>query len=946
MPRICPHCRRPLEGVPDAGEISCPWCGSGVSLETAETEIWHPTGVQRATSSVEVGQVVSHYRILEQLGGGGMGVVFKAQDLRLGRSVALKFLSEHSGQDSNALERFRREARTASELNHPHICTIHDIGEHEGLPFLVMELLEGRTLKHHLAGKPLPTRELLELAVQIADALDAAHSRGIIHRDIKPANLFITQRGQSKVLDFGLAKLMGEPQLPRSDLPHPSPTSDALVSTPGAIMGTAAYMSPEQARGEQLDARSDLFSFGAVLYEMATGVRAFQSSTSAGLAEAILGQATTPPRQLNPAMPPELEAIILRAMQRERAARYQSAAQLRDELKALKRTLDSGITQPAAQTSPLASWLRVALGVGALLLAGAVAVWLGGFGFGPRPPEPAPPVGPPLAFLKAVPFTTFPGDEFSPAFSPDGTRLAFSWSGKEAANYDIYVMPVKGGPALRLTTNPDADGSPAWSHDGKEVAFARYSGKDRILLAVPAEGGPERELLRTELGSPDSGLGWSPDSRFLAFSDRETAKETSGIFLFDLPKRHKLRLTTPPVGSTDTHPRFSPDGLTVAFARHTAGVADLYVVPRQGGEASRLTFDKQAIRGLDWTAAGDGLVFSSKRTGRHTLWRVALSGGDPQPLPLVGENYLGPAVARQGQRLAFTQRSDDRNIWRVELAGPGGPAKAPVKWIASTRDETLPQYAPDGKRVAFTSDRSGAPEIWLCQADGSNPVQLTFYGGPSTSTPRWSPCGRHIAFESRITGNHHIYVIDAEGGKARQLTTGETENAAPSWSRDGKWIYFSSTRGGKAFAQVWKVSAEGGEPVQMTKQGGVAAFESNDGKWLYYWTSRAKGGIWKTPVAGGTETPVAEDVRPHYWGSWGLHEQGIYFIQEETSAGGGKAAPKSTIRFYAFATGKVALIAELGKPGWSLAVSPDGRSLLYGQFDQRGADILLVEDFR
>ena len=519
------------------------------------------------------GKKVSHYRVLELLGGGGMGVVYKAEDLKLGRRVALKFLPEEIASDVKALKRFEREARAASALDHPNICAIYEFGEHEGRPFIAMSLLEGETLRDRIAARvaPFGTGELLDLAIQIGHGLGAAHEKGIIHRDIKPANIFITSRSEAKILDFGLAKLthVGDLEgLQHQDVrlqePQTAPAKDLSVSLTGVAMGTAAYMSPEQVRGERLDARTDLYSFGLVVYEMATGTRAFAGDTAAVLHEAILKCTPVPVRELNPELPPELEEIINKALQKDREVRYQTAAEMCADLQRLNRETKPAIHTSSATvdgSSVMQKRRRYGLGlrVGAalaVLVCGIAAGWvlvrsLSSRGMAVRTTKSGTGHSP-SATMRIVPLTSLPGIAWDPAFSPDAKQIAFFWNAENPVKSDLYVQLVGGDKPLRLThtISSGPSRSPAWSPDGREIAFARCDDNGGAIFVVPALGGAERKLTDVVCTLGDVGYpNWTSDGRSLVLSDRCVPDGSKGIVVFSLETGEKRCLAAPPPGN-------------------------------------------------------------------------------------------------------------------------------------------------------------------------------------------------------------------------------------------------------------------------------------------------------------------------------------------------------------------------------------------------------------
>jgi Tol biopolymer transport system component len=428
----------------------------------------------------------------------------------------------------------------------------------------------------------------------------------------------------------------------------------------------------------------------------------------------------------------------------------------------------------------------------------------------------------------------------------------------------------------------------------------------------------------------------------LAVVDRISPQSSDSIFFLRTDTGEKRRVTAPPSESYgDGFPAFSPDGGTLAFTR-SAGlqVRDIFLQTlgpdmSPSGEPRRVTFDGRLIAGLDWTADGRELVFSSNRAGRHSLWRVAVSGGRPEPLGAGGEDAFAPSIARQGGRLAYSHEERDTNIWRIERKD-----NHPTKFIASKREDNAAQISPDGRKIVFQSSRSGSFEIWVSERDGSHPIQLTFFGGPQAGSPRWSPDSRQIAFDSPTKGNTEVYVVSSEGGSPRQLTAGTSDNVRPSWSRDGRSIYFGSKRSGDW--QVWKVRLDGGSAVQLTRNGGRETYESPDGKTVYY-SKLGVPGIWSVPVSGGEETQLlASGMQGH----WAVHDEGIYLLNSRSMppviesfgfrAPGIErvaALPREMIPFDGFATS-------------AIAASRDGRSILYVQADQTQSEIMVLEKFR
>jgi Tol biopolymer transport system component/DNA-binding winged helix-turn-helix (wHTH) protein len=556
------------------------------------------------------------------------------------------------------------------------------------------------------------------------------------------------------------------------------------------------------------------------------------------------------------------------------------------------------------------------------------------------------------ATLRMTPMTGY-GWEGAPSFSPDGNQVTFGWNGPRQDNEDIYVKLIGTASLLRLTTSAAADWNPAWSPDGRFIAFLRsLEGGKTLVILVPALGGPERKLAEICLTGAESiqrSLTWSPDSKQIIVVSRRVREEPTGLFLLSVETGEKRSLISPAAKSIgDRDPAFSPDGRTLAFIRSPSyGIGDLYLLALSedfmpSGEPKRLTFDNRDVIGPAWTPDGREIVFSSDRLGTRHLWRLAVLGSaEPRLIAFVGDDAMAPAISRR--RLAYVQHRRHRDIWQVAVPGPGGIASPPVTLISSRSDHHNPQYSPDGKKVAFSSDRSGSHEIWVSDSDGSNGVRLTSFGGPVTDRASWSPDGKKIAFHSRPEGQAEIYVINSEGGRPQRLTYEQADDVAPSWSHDGKWIYFGSNRTG--IHQVWKMPSGGGPAVQVTKNGGIVALESPDGKYLYYTKVRGFSSLWKVPVEGGPESEILESL---FYVNFAVRPEGIYFIGKN-----GSSLVSSPLQLLSFTGGVVKTIVPremLGEAERTLVdtfgVSPDGRSILFARWSSEERELVLVENFR
>lgn len=859
-------------------------------------------------------QRISRYRVLGKIAAGGMGEVYRAHDDRLGREVAIKVLPKELSRSSERRIRFEREARLAASLDHPNILAVHDVGIHRGQHFIVTELLLGSSLRK-LIEEGLSCHQAVEIGGQIAQGLAAAHERGVIHRDLKPDNVLVTRDGVVKILDFGLAKL-SQPE-PTAELLEAS--TEGSPTAAGAVLGTPGYLAPEQARGQSVDNRADIFALGCVLYEMLSGRRAFRGETAADVFAAILHEDPVPLGGDGRLVPRQLQRIVARCLEKRPEDRFQSARDVAFTLLAASR----GDSTAAQRPVPSLFRRRALIAAAALAVIGAAAL-----GLGLRAYLMA--GAPASASWSSRRLTTSGGWDGEPAISPDGTLVAYTSS--KSGNRDVWVLDIRGGNSIRLTTSPQAEGRPAWLPDHSAVLYVVEHDGASAVMRVPRLGGMA-ELLIADASDPAV----SPDGRSIAFA-RHLASGSSRIGIAPLADPARAVMLT---GSGDglwdhVSPVWSPDGKEICYS----DFRDLWRVPADGGPARRFTFDHATDRRPAWSA--DGFIyFSSGREGGWAVWGIRAGGGRPWRLTTASGCEVGPSVSRDGSRLVYATRECFPDVVVVDRES-GAAVRTTSRSV-----ESAPALLSDGSGVVFCSNRAGKFDLWHQPLAGGRPVgqprQVTNHPG-SVATPALSRDGRWLAYLRVVEGQRDLWVMAWPAGVPQPLIQHPARDIHPAFSPDGSHLAFVSDRQGHEhiFLQPIRQGRAAGVPRQLTggEAGDLFPCFSPDGASIAFIRSEGReADVWVVPAGGGEGVRVTQGARV---GAVRWHASGE---SVEVLAEWGRGRP--SLRRVHLATGQVGDDDPFFDGGEMTEsdmfdLSPDGRYLAYLTASLSG-DLWLLE---
>jgi eukaryotic-like serine/threonine-protein kinase len=862
------------------------------------------------------GAKLDGYEVLGLLGSGGMGEVYRARDPVLKREVAIKVLPSFVSQDPDRLRRFEQEAQAAAALNHPNILSVHRFGIFEGAPYLVSELLVGDTLRQQLDRGPLPVRKAIDYGVQIAHGLAAAHDKGIVHRDLKPENLFVTKDGRIKILDFGLAKLMQREPDPDGIAP-----TQARGTDPGIVLGTIGYMSPEQVRGKTVDHRADIFAFGAILYEMLTGKRAFQGSTSADTMSAILNEEPPAISQIVQSIPLGLQRVVHRCLEKNPEQRFQSASDLAFALEALS---ESGISSGVAIPPPGRRWPRRAFAWSACLVAILVLATVFFAHRASRAGHPSP-----RLTHRQI---TFVGDAYTPAISPDGRSVAYvTHTGTEQK---LMVQDLSGGPSLELMHGQVLDG-PTWSSDGSRLMlFMTTNQDDRAIFVVSRLGGAPRRV-------GDGGYScWLPSGTEIVTSWQNPG---AGIRLVNLLTGENKQIPAPAYQWLHGLACSANTG-TLLVLTETADKYQIWSMKLDGTEQRKLIEGESGItiRSARWSPAGDAVYYLREEGGTTELLRLPVSGESTGPSVLVSGLETGDyfTLSADGQQLAYTRSHSYSNLWLVEVPAPGSTAEAREKPLTSgTLSYNLPAISPDGRSVAFTIGSAAKGNVYKMAVDDGQPIQLTSFEDAGTWSPAWSPDGGQIAFISNQGGTPKVWVVNAEGGTSRRLdkTDDTYSNHFLAWSPSPDILYAK-----KDMHNLRRLNVETQEENPLLPEDAKGwltekpVFSPDCKKIAAYWNRRPAAGAWLINLENLSTSLLYPSVSPFGWSSDG---KSIYAFANSGFSGG-----REILQIKLGDAKKPRSVITMPGGLHSGTVSPDGRKIIVSVGEEK-SDVWILKDF-